>query len=124
MKLVLQLEQLALALLSAGIFFFLYPGNWGLFLGLFFVPDLSFLFFVMGKKAGAIAYNIAHHQGVLVLVIIAGYLLHNDGILKCGLIFITHSFFDRILGYGLKYLDNFDHTHLGWIGKSKNLNIK
>ncbi|WP_206365138.1 DUF4260 family protein [Sphingobacterium corticibacterium] len=22
---------------------------------------------------------------------------------------------DRIFGYGLKYLDDFKHTHLGWI---------
>ncbi len=23
---------------------------------------------------------------------------------------------DRIFGYGLKFGDNFHHTHLGWIG--------
>ena len=26
---------------------------------------------------------------------------------------------DRIFGYGLKFGDNFHHTHLGWIGKGK-----
>jgi hypothetical protein len=24
-----------------------------------------------------------------------------------------------VFGYGFKYPDSFDHTHLGWIGKSK-----
>jgi len=28
-----------------------------------------------------------------------------------------HSSFDRLCGYGLKYVDDFKHTHLGWIGK-------
>jgi hypothetical protein len=26
---------------------------------------------------------------------------------------------DRIFGYGLKYPDAFQHTHLGWIGGAK-----
>jgi hypothetical protein len=30
---------------------------------------------------------------------------------------LGHSSFDRVLGYGLKYDDDFKHTHLGWIGK-------
>ena len=33
-----------------------------------------------------------------------------------GIILFTHSNMDRILGYGLKYPDDFKHTHLGWIG--------
>jgi hypothetical protein len=39
-----------------------------------------------------------------------------------GLIFMAHSCFDRVAGYGLKYFDSFDHTHLGWVGKSKGKN--
>ena len=35
-----------------------------------------------------------------------------------GLILFGHSSMDRILGYGLKYPDSFEHTHLGMIGKS------
>jgi hypothetical protein len=42
--------------------------------------------------------------------------------MKVALIFLAHSTFDRVAGYGLKYFDSFDHTHLGWIGKSKHLN--
>jgi hypothetical protein len=26
---------------------------------------------------------------------------------------------DRMLGYGLKFSDGFQHTHLGWIGKGQ-----
>jgi hypothetical protein len=42
--------------------------------------------------------------------------------IKVALIFLAHSTFDRVAGYGLKYFDSFDHTHLGWVGKSKHLN--
>jgi hypothetical protein len=39
--------------------------------------------------------------------------------IRLGLIFLAHSSFDRAAGYGLKYFDGFNHTHLGWIGKNK-----
>ena len=119
MKYVLKLEELGLFLLFSMVYFHFYPGTWGLFLGLFFVPDVSFLFFLFTKKAGAIAYNIFHHKGIMVLVIAAGYLFHLDLMMQVGLIFMAHSCFDRVAGYGLKYFDSFDHTHLGWVGKGK-----
>ncbi len=31
----------------------------------------------------------------------------------------AHSSFDRMLGYGLKYNDSFNHTSLGWTGKKE-----
>ncbi len=122
MKYVLKLENLGLLLLFSGIYFHLYPGAWGFYLALFFVPDISFILFVITKKLGVIAYNIFHHQGILAVLFIVGYLLQNDLIIKIALVFLAHSTFDRVAGYGLKYLDSFDHTHLGWVGKSKHLN--
>jgi len=122
MKYVLKLENLGLLLLFSGIYFHIYPGAWGFYLALFFVPDISFILFVITKKLGVIAYNIFHHQGILAVLFIVGYLLQNDLIIKIALVFLAHSTFDRVAGYGLKYLDSFDHTHLGWVGKSKHLN--
>jgi hypothetical protein len=122
MKYILKLESLGLLILFSTIYFHLYPGAWGLYLALFFVPDVSFILFVITKKLGAIAYNVFHHQGVLSLLFIAGFIMQNDMIMKIGLIFLAHSTFDRVAGYGLKYFDSFDHTHLGWVGKSKHLN--
>lgn len=122
MKYSLKLEELGLLILFSFIYFHYYDGSWTLFLGLFFAPDVSFLLYLITKKTGAIAYNIFHHKGVIVLLMLTGYLLQNELILKIGLIFMAHSSFDRVAGYGLKYLDNFDHTHLGWIGKSAHKN--
>jgi Domain of unknown function (DUF4260) len=54
-------------------------------------------------------------------VFILGFLLGSDLLRKIGLLFFSHSTFDRVAGYGLKYVDNFDQTLLGWIGEIKHL---
>lgn len=122
MKNVLKLESIGLFSLFTGAYFHLFPGSWGFYLVLFFVPDGSFALVLITKKLGAIAYNVFHHQGVLSIFFIVGYLFQSDLTMKVGLIFLAHSNFDRVAGYGLKYFDSFDHTHLGWVGKSKHLN--
>ena len=117
MKNVLKVEELGLFVLISIVYFHFYEPGWGLFLGLFFAPDLAFVFYLVSAKAGSIAYNFTHHKGIMALVIIIGLILGNDLIIKIGLIFMAHSCFDRIFGYGLKFPDAFAHTHLGWIGK-------
>ncbi len=122
MKFVLKVEEFCLLILFSVAYFYYFNGTWSLYLALFFVPDISFILYLITKKLGAIAYNIFHHKGVMSMVALLGLLLNNQLIIKIGLIFMAHSCFDRVAGYGLKYLDDFDHTHLGWIGKSKHKN--
>lgn len=124
MKNLLKLESAGLFLLFTGIYFHFYPYLWGVFLAAFFLPDLSFVIFLISKKAGTFAYNLLHHQGFLVFCLMLGYFIKDDTLMKLSLIFLSHSTFDRVAGYGLKYADSFDHTHLGWIGKSKHHNKK
>jgi hypothetical protein len=123
MKNVLKLESLGLFLLFTCSYFVWKPGAWGIFLALFFVPDVSFLLIFVSKKATVIAYDLLHHQGFLAILTLLGFYFHSDWCMQIGLIFLAHSTFDRIVGYGLKYTDSLDHTHLGWVGKSKHLNI-
>lgn len=117
MKNILKLEALGLFLLFTLIYFHFYQGQWELFLGLFFVPDVSFAGYLISATVGARIYNFMHHQGVMAVAILCGWLLDVDLVFQMGLIFMAHSFFDRALGYGLKFPDSFSHTHLGWIGK-------
>ena len=119
MKSILKLEEFGLLILFSIIYFHQYHGSWSLYLGLFFVPDISFILYLISKKVGAIAYNIFHHKGLITVLIVCGLILNNDLIIKMGIIFMAHSCFDRMMGYGLKYFDDFNHTHLGWIGKNK-----
>jgi hypothetical protein len=90
MKLTLKLEELGLLILFSSIYFQFYDGSWWLYLGLFFVPDVSFALFLITKKLGAIAYNVFHHKGVLALVVLSGLLLKDETVVKIGLIFIIY----------------------------------
>jgi hypothetical protein len=74
--------------------------------------------YLVNTQWGAISYNLVHHKLTAVIIVIIGYFLHNDITLFIGLLLYAHSSFDRLFGYGLKYPDNFKHTHLGQIGKA------
>ena len=118
MKTLLKFEYAALLLI--GIYAFAQTGwSWWWFVGLFFLPDISMLGYLINPKIGAFFYNLFHHLGVAVLVFLAGKLLALPEIEVAGIILFSHSAFDRIVGYGLKYPDSFHNTHLGKIGKEK-----
>lgn len=119
MKHLLKLEGLGLLLLCSFLYFKGFHGSWSLYLWLFFVPDISFIAYLISTKVGAFFYNLLHHQGLLAVVAALGIYLNDAFITQIGLIFLAHSAFDRMMGYGLKYNDGFTHTHLGWIGKDK-----
>jgi hypothetical protein len=46
-----------------------------------------------------------------------GQLLAVPWLMLAGTILLGHSSLDRVFGYGLKYPDAFQNTHLGRIGK-------
>ena len=118
MKLLLKLEELGLLLFSIYLFTTL-DFEWWWYLVLFLTPDIGMLGYVFSTSAGAFTYNLLHHKGIGFLVVIAGYALPEPYLLLAGSILLGHSAFDRILGYGLKYSDSFQHTHLGYIGKER-----
>ncbi len=91
--------------------------SWWLFAVLFLAPDLSFLGYLGGPKAGAIVYNCAHTLLAPAALGVAGLLLANALLIALALIWAAHIGFDRMLGYGLKYAAGFGFTHLGRIGR-------
>ena len=92
--------------------------QWWLFFALLLAPDVSMIGYLVNKKTGAVLYNIFHHQGLALLIAIAGFYSGNNIILFTGLLLFGHSSMDRIFGYGLKYPDDFKITHLGRIGNN------
>lgn len=116
MNKLLKLEELGQFLLAIFLFHFL-DYQWWLFPLLILVPDISMLAYLMNTKTGALFYNLFHHKLLAIAIIIIGYLFTNQLIMLIGIILFAHSAMDRIFGYGLKYEDDFKHTHLGWIGK-------
>jgi ABC-type nitrate/sulfonate/bicarbonate transport system permease component len=103
----------------AGLYFLHLSVSWWLWIPLFFLPDISMLGYLAGTKVGAFTYNLFHHKGVAIIVAAIGLYLANNIIIAIGILLFAHSSFDRMFGYGLKYPDSFQHTHLGMIGKKK-----
>jgi hypothetical protein len=117
MKNLLRLEELLLFGLSLLLFSQLDYG-WGWYAFLFLSPDLSMLGYLANPQTGAWTYNLIHHKGLAVALYVLGYLLSVPWLMFAGTLLLGHSSLDRVFGYGLKYPDSFQNTHLGRIGKS------
>ncbi len=115
---IIKLEEIAMFVLATYLFSLLGIGWWW-FVVFLLAPDIGMLGYAVNSKIGAITYNLFHHKGIAVAIYLLGIYLDNTWILFAGIILFAHSCFDRILGYGLKYSDDFKNTHLGTIGKSK-----
>lgn len=115
MKTLLNLEEAAILIATyAGS---LYLGfAWWVFFAWLLAPDLSMVGYLVNTRVGAFMYNLAHHKGTAVVVFLTGLYLGSEQWMFAGLLLLGHSAMDRIFGYGLKYADDFKHTHLGWIG--------
>lgn len=113
---VLRLEGLCV-LVAAALFYPRLGFGWGTFALFFLVPDISFLGYLAGPRAGALAYNTAHSYIGAIACLVAGSLLVMPEISCAGVIWCAHIGFDRALGYGLKYSAGFGDTHLGLIGR-------
>ena len=75
MKLILQLEEAGMVLLSVYLYKFLGYPVW-LFAALFFSPDIGILGYLINARIGAITYNIFHHKGIAILLYLAGFYLN------------------------------------------------
>jgi hypothetical protein len=116
MKRILKLEELAqMASGIMGLYLLPFQFSWWLWVLLFLSPDISILSYGISRKAGAVIYNIFHHKGIAIAIAAAGFAANNHLLMLTGTILYSHSSFDRMLGFGLKYCDDFKHTHLGWI---------
>lgn len=83
----------------------------------FLVFDISMIGYFVNNRVGALGYNIGHSMiGPTILMLI--YILTENQIsLFIALLWLFHIFVDRAMGYGLKHVTGFHHTHLGSIGK-------
>jgi hypothetical protein len=118
MKNILKIEELTMFAFSIYVFNLL-PYAWWVFPALLLTPDIGMLGYVANPRIGAWTYNFFHHKGVAILVGAVGLYAGLSFLMLAGIILFAHASFDRMLGYGLKYTDSFQHTHLGIIEKEK-----
>jgi hypothetical protein len=111
MKYLLKIEYLAL-LIATLVAYHLTNGNWLVFALCFFLPDVGMIGYLYNTRIGSITYNIFHHLSIPVALELTGMLLDQPALTTAALIMFSHICFDRMLGYGLKYPDRFQHTHL------------
>lgn len=111
-------------LLVAGLLYRHFDLHWTWFGLCFLTPDLSMLGYLLGPRAGALAYNVAHTYTSAGIVLGAGLACGPTG--SCGavltgggLVWCAHIGFDRALGYGLKSPEGFRFTHLGRVGRDR-----
>lgn len=115
---VLRVEGLFVLVLSL-MTYAKFGAGWGVFALFFLAPDLSFLGYLAGPRAGAMLYNLAHSQIGALTTLAAGIFLTAPVAVTAGLIWVAHIGFDRALGYGLKYSAGFGFTHLGLIRRAR-----
>ena len=89
---------------------------WGALL-IFFAPDLSFFAYLLGPRIGAFCYNAVHIYAFGAVLLVIGLMMPIPLLAALGALWLAHSGFDRMLGYGLKSPEGFSFTHLGRIGK-------
>ena len=108
----------AIVFLAAGALFFLQGGSfvWWMILAVFFAPDISFAAYWFGPRIGSVCYNLAHIYALGVVMLALGAAFESQTFAQFGALWLAHSGFDRLLGYGLKSRSGFRLTHLGLIG--------
>jgi hypothetical protein len=114
----LKLEEFIMGIF--GILGFIYfDGTLLLFLLGILLPDLGMLGYLINNFVGSYTYNLTHHKGLAIIFFLSGYFLSFNPFIFTGIIIFTHSSFDRALGYGLKYKNNFKDTHLGFLNRKR-----
>ncbi len=116
LRALLRLEGLAL-FAGMTLLYAIWGGSWWVYALLFLVPDVSFLGYLAGPRAGAFIYNAAHSYMAPMALMTSGFGLDSPLTLSIAMIWLAHIGFDRALGYGLKYAAGFGFTHLGRIGR-------
>ncbi len=133
MKTLLKLEEAAQFLACLALLV-MCDVQWWIYLLLLLGPDIGMLGYLVNTRVGAVTYNLFHHKGIAILILVFSIpslaevvtlwskdmgSLHATPPFLIGLILFGHASMDRMFGYGLKFGDHFQHTHLGWIGKGK-----
>ena len=115
-RLLLRLEGVALVIGS--LLAFRATGEpWWLVPATVLLPDLTMAGYLGGARVGSDLYNAAHATPLPAVVAAVGWWQGNALVVALGVIWLAHIGLDRLLGYGLKYDDSFQHTHLGRIGR-------
>jgi hypothetical protein len=101
------------ALLTGSLLAYTTTGrSWWLLPLAILLPDLSAIGYLRGTRVGARVYNLFHITALPGALVAIGWSQNLSLASALALIWLAHIGMDRVLGYGLKYDDDFQHTHL------------
>ncbi|MCP4420408.1 MAG: DUF4260 domain-containing protein [Chloroflexi bacterium] len=89
--------------------------SWWLFALFLLTPDLAALGYLINKSVGSLSYNLMHTYILPIGLGLAALSFNFDPGLQLAIIWLAHIGMDRLFGYGLKYPDDFKHTHFSKI---------
>lgn len=113
-----RIEGLIIFVMGLGLFWHWNDTTpWWTVLLIFFAPDLTFGGYVFGPKVGALCYNAVHIYAFGVASLAVGVTMSIPLLQIAGALWLAHSGFDRMFGYGLKSQESFSLTHLGRLGR-------
>jgi hypothetical protein len=83
------------------------------------LPDLTMAGYLRGARFGCYLYNLGHSTPLPAAIVAIAWWQDKSLVVALGLVWLAHIGLDRLLGYGLKYDDHFQHTHLGRLGGNR-----
>lgn len=119
LSIILRIEGFCL-LLGALALYEYFSSDWKQFSYLVFLPEISYLGYLIGRKTGAITYNILHSYLFPIILLIIAFNMNQQQVFPYLLIWIVNISFNRSLGFGLRYFNSLSYTHLGRIKRLKN----
>jgi hypothetical protein len=109
--LLLKLEDACLFVATLALYHHLHS-SWLLFGILFLAPDLFMFGYRLNARVGSALYNVGHFLLIPLVFFATALVFHHPTLAAIALIWMAHIFFDRLLGFGLKYPTQFKDTHL------------
>jgi hypothetical protein len=83
------------------------------------LPDLTMIGYLGSTRLGSYLYNLGHSTPVPAGIVAIGWWQDKSLVVALGLVWLAHIGLDRLIGYGLKYDDHFQHSHLGRLGRNR-----
>jgi hypothetical protein len=108
----LKAEAAVVLVISLYAYFFILKSSILLFILLILAPDLSLAGYALGLKKGSAIYNVMHTYITPGILLAGGFYLPSALCINLSLIWIAHIAQDRLRGFGFKYKDRFEGSHL------------
>jgi hypothetical protein len=85
---------------------------------LLLAPDVGTLGYLANPRVRAVASNVFHAYLLPSVLVVGCLVTGSEATSSLRIVWFVHISMDRVLGYGLKYAENFKRTYLNALGRS------